>query len=81
MGLGDVNFLAAIGAFLGWQAVLFTVAAGSIVGSLVGVATLPLQRRSHSIKLPFGPYLSAGALLWIFFGPALANWYLGLFQA
>ena len=81
MGLGDVNFLAAIGAFLGWQAVLFTVAAGSIVGSLVGLATLPLQRRSHSIKLPFGPYLSAGALLWLFFGTALANWYFGLFQA
>ncbi|OAI42055.1 hypothetical protein AYO41_04885 [Verrucomicrobia bacterium SCGC AG-212-E04] len=81
MGLGDVNFLAAIGAFLGWQAVLFTVAAASIVGSVVGLATLPLQRRSHSIKLPFGPYLSVGALLWLFYGPALAEWYFGLFRS
>ena len=81
MGLGDVNFLAAIGAFLGWKAVLFTVASASMVGSVVGLATLPLQRRSHSIKLPFGPYLSVGALLWLFFGPALAGWYFGLFQS
>ncbi len=80
MGLGDVNFLAAIGAFLGWQAVLFTVAAASVIGSIIGLATLPLQKRSHSIKLPFGPYLSAGALLWLFFGPALTNWYFGLFR-
>ncbi len=81
MGLGDVNFLAAIGAFLGWQAILFTVAAASIVGSVVGLATLPLQKRSHSIKLPFGPYLSVGALLWLFFGPALTAWYFGLFRS
>lgn len=80
MGMGDVNFLAAIGAFLGWKAVLFTVASGSMVGSIVGLATLPLRGQSHSIKLPFGPYLSVGALLWLFVGPALAEWYFGLFR-
>jgi len=80
MGLGDVNFLAAIGAFLGWQAILFTVAAASIVGSVFGLAALPFRERSHSIKLPFGPFLSIGALLWFFFGPTLSTWYFGLFR-
>ncbi len=80
MGLGDVNFLAAIGAFLGWKAVLFTVASASIVGSVVGLATLPWKGRSPYAQLPFGPYLSVGALLWLFVGPALAEWYFGLFR-
>jgi leader peptidase (prepilin peptidase) / N-methyltransferase len=81
MGLGDVNFLAAIGAFLGWQAILFTVAAASIVGSVFGLASLPFRERSHSIRLPFGPFLSIGALLWLFFGPALSMWYFSLFRS
>lgn len=80
MGMGDVNFLATIGAFLGWKAVLFTVASGSIVGSVVGLATLPWKGRSPYAQLPFGPYLSVGALLWLFVGPALAGWYFGLFR-
>ena len=81
MGLGDVNFLAAIGAFLGWKAVLFTVASASMAGSLVGLAMVPWRGRSPYGQLPFGPYLSVGALLWLFIGPALAEWYFGLFRS
>ena len=62
MGRGDLKFLAAIGAFLGWRAVLFSVFAGSLLGSLVGLATLVIGKRVWSAKLPFGPYLAAGAL-------------------
>ena len=51
MGRGDLKFLAAIGAFLGWRAVLFSVFAGSLLGSLVGLATLLIGRRVWSAKL------------------------------
>ena len=78
MGFGDVKFIAGIGAFLGWKAVFFTVAAGSLVGSVVGVTLLALGPKSRSLKIPFGPYLSAGALLWLFAGPGIVAWYLGL---
>ena len=78
MGRGDLKFLACFGAFLGWQAVLFSVFAGSLLGSVVGIATMLIGKRVWSAKLPFGPYLAGGALVWMFFGGALVGWYMGL---
>jgi leader peptidase (prepilin peptidase) / N-methyltransferase len=78
MGRGDLKFLAAIGAFLGWRAVLCSIFAGSLVGSVVGLTSLLLGRREWSVKIPFGPYLALGALIWMFFGGQLVAWYVGL---
>ncbi len=75
MGFGDVKFLAMIGAFLGWKAVLLTLMAGCLIGALIGSVQKVLSRES---KLPFGPYLALGAFLWIFAGEALWNWYSAL---
>lgn len=78
MGFGDVKFIACIGAFLGWKAVLFSIVAASCLGSIVGIALICLGRRDQSGRIPFGPYLAAGALLWIFAGTAIINAYLGM---
>ncbi|PYJ40416.1 MAG: prepilin peptidase [Verrucomicrobia bacterium] len=75
MGRGDLKFLAAIGAFLGWRAVLFSLFAGSLLGSIVGLITLVVGKRVWSAKLPFGPYLAFGALTWMFFGGVFLRWY------
>ena len=69
MGFGDVKFIACIGAFLGWKSVFFTVMAGSVIGALIAMVTIAMGRREWSAKIPFGPYLSLGALLWMFAGP------------
>lgn len=78
MGRGDLKFLAAIGAFLGWRGVIFSVFAGSLLGSVVGIATLLIGKRVWSAKLPFGPYLAFGALSWMLLGDRLIGWYLRL---
>ena len=75
MGRGDLKFLAAIGAFLGWRAVLFSLFAGSLLGSVIGLITLLVGKPVWSAKLPFGPYLAFGALTWMFFGELALHWY------
>ncbi|MEP6937354.1 MAG: prepilin peptidase [Chthoniobacterales bacterium] len=80
MGRGDLKFLAAIGAFLGWRAVLFSVFAGSLAGSVIGLGTMLIGKRVWSTKLPFGPYLAFGAVFWMFYGETLVRWYVGMIR-
>jgi len=75
MGFGDVKFLACIGAFLGWKGALFSLFAGSMVGALIGVLLLLVTRGRSGGRIPFGPYLALGAVLWVFAGPELLALY------
>lgn len=79
MGFGDVKFMAMIGAFLGWKGVLFTILAGSLAGTAVGLPAKILGKEDSAFsRIPFGPYLALGATLWLFFGPQIVNWYFSL---
>jgi leader peptidase (prepilin peptidase)/N-methyltransferase len=80
MGFGDVKFIAAIGAFLGWQAVLFTVCAASIIGCVAALAGLFIARDKAGARVPFGPFLALGALIWVFGGARLWDWYFALLR-
>jgi len=81
MGLGDVKFMGAIGAFLGWKAVIFTLVVSSFIGGfLVGIPLVLVGKRGLSSKLPYGPYLAAAAALWVFAGPDLILWYMNLMR-
>lgn len=67
MGYGDFKLLAALGAWLGWQALPQIILLSSLVGAIVGIGMIVLKGRDKNIPIPFGPYLaSAGflALLW-----------------
>jgi leader peptidase (prepilin peptidase)/N-methyltransferase len=77
MGLGDVKFMAAIGAFLGAKAVLFSLMLSSVIGSVVGVTLIALRRQAWSSRLPYGPYIALAAALWLFGGKALMSRLLG----
>lgn len=81
MGFGDVKFIAAIGAFLGWKAVLFTIGAGSVIGCVAALAGIFLARDKAGSRVPFGPFLALGAAIWVFGGEAIWNWYFGLFNS
>lgn len=74
MGGGDIKLNAAVGAFLGWKAALLTIFIGSLAGSIVGIVIL---KKTGNRKIPFGPFLSLGACVCLFFGESLLNWYFG----
>ena len=76
MGFGDVLFLMMIGSFAGWKAVLFTILAASIFGCIFAGLWRLIGRSEWGAKIPFGPYLAAGALTWLFYGPQIVHWYL-----
>jgi leader peptidase (prepilin peptidase)/N-methyltransferase len=78
MGGGDVKLLAMIGAFLGWKAVVLTILLGSLVGSLIGVVVIMIRGKDLKYAIPFGPFLSLGAALSLFYGENLIRWYLSM---
>ena len=72
LGGGDVKLLAMIGALLGWPGVVWTIFASSLIGSAVG---LYLRIKNGDERIPFGPYLAAGAFFYLFFGQRIILWY------
>ncbi|HEY1476849.1 MAG TPA: prepilin peptidase [Chthoniobacterales bacterium] len=75
MGFGDVKLIAAIGTFVGWEGILFTIVAASFIGAAYGLTGIALGKRERSSKIPFGPYLAVGAVIWLFWGHMLVSWY------
>jgi leader peptidase (prepilin peptidase)/N-methyltransferase len=67
MGGGDIKLLAMIGAFLGWQSLLFVVFASSLIGSIIGISSIFLQGKDSRSKIPFGPFLALSAMSFLFF--------------
>ncbi len=78
MGGGDIKLMAMIGAFLGWKPALITIMIGSFLGSLVGVTLMAAQVIKREEYIPFGPFLVCGALVALFFGQPILDWYQGL---
>lgn len=77
MGFGDVKLLAMVGGFQGWQASLFSLIIGSVLGTIVGVTLMVVRRGRLDMEIPFGPFIVAGAMLHMLGGPALIDWYFG----
>lgn len=68
LGMGDVKLLAMIGAFFGWEGVFFVIFLASILGSVIGISIIIAKRGDLKYALPFGPFLSIAAVIYIFTG-------------
>jgi leader peptidase (prepilin peptidase)/N-methyltransferase len=75
MGGGDIKLLAMVGAFVGWQGVFFTIFLASVVGTLVGLILMLQSDKGLKLAIPFGPFLSIGAIAYIHFGNNIIHWY------
>jgi len=84
LGLGDGKLLAVIGAVLGWRALPFVVFVGSVVGTAIMLPVVIAARRKaggeasalRHVQIPFGPFLAAAALIYLFAGSALYRYLL-----
>jgi leader peptidase (prepilin peptidase)/N-methyltransferase len=78
MGGGDIKLMAGVGALMGWKAVLLTTFLGSLLGSVIGIFLMVARGKGRKTKIPFGPFLAAGALITLFAGQEILVWYLNV---
>ena len=76
MGYGDFKLLAALGAWLGWQALPGIILLSSLVGAVVGLTMIIVLGRDRQIPIPFGPYLAAAGWIYLLWGATLTGAYL-----
>lgn len=76
MGGGDIKYIAAAGALLGWQQVLVVIFGGSLFGALFGALGMSVKRIKFLTRIPFGPFLVLATLMSIFFGEEMISLYL-----
>ena len=77
MGGGDIKMAAMLGAFLGWQKVLFIFISSAVIGLVISVALMLFSSKLRQERVvPFGPFLALAALLAILYGDSLINYYL-----
>ncbi len=78
MGMGDVNMLALVGAFLGWEGVAITLFSSALAGAAAGLALVVTGKLNLRSKLPFGTFLAVGAVVSLFWGQEIAAHYRGI---
>ena len=76
MGGGDIKYIAAAGALVGWQKVLLIIFIGAFLGSFVGLFQIAVQKKSRKSLIPFGPFLAAATLITLFYGNLLIKLYI-----
>jgi len=75
MGFGDFKLLAALGAWLGWQAILPIVLGASVLGAVVGLGMKATGALREGRFVPFGPFLAGGGLAVMLLGlPQVLGW-------
>jgi leader peptidase (prepilin peptidase)/N-methyltransferase len=73
MGGGDIKLLAMIGGFLGWKSLIFILLFSSSAGAIIGIAAMIINKKDMKYAVPFGPFLSAAAVAYIFWGNAFMS--------
>lgn len=78
LGEGDFDLMALIGAFTGIEGVISSLFIASWIGTIVGIIYLLLYKQSRECRLPFAPFLSCGAMIYVYFQNSIHIWFTGL---
>jgi len=77
LGGGDVKLLAMIGAFTGPYGVIFVLFCASLVGSIGALVSMSVRRIESTTPIPFGPFLTAAAVFYVFAGREIIDYFFG----
>jgi leader peptidase (prepilin peptidase)/N-methyltransferase len=76
MGYGDFKLLAAIGVWVGWQHLPIVILMSSVVGAIIGITLMLINRKGTDYAIPFGPYLAIAGFITMLYGQDIAHWYI-----
>lgn len=76
IGGGDVKLAAMLGAFFGWKGVFVVLLLSSFLGSVIGLGLMVFSKKNLKLEIPYGPFLSAAALVYLFYGPEIIDFYI-----
>ncbi|MDA3799154.1 MAG: prepilin peptidase [Kiritimatiellae bacterium] len=78
MGFGDVKLMGAVGAFFGISSIFFVLIFSSFLGAFFGIACMILKKKELQSRIPFGPFIAAAVLVFMFWGPSLIDLYINM---
>lgn len=76
MGYGDFKLFAALGAWFGWQSLFLIIMLASVAGAILGILLMIISSKDRNYAIPFGPYLAIAGFVYLFYGPAIIQYYL-----
>ena len=79
MGFGDVKYACVLGIWTGFPGILVNLYLAFFIGGMAALLLFVLQKADMKSRIPFGPCLSAGAILSFFFSARIIDWYWSLF--
>jgi leader peptidase (prepilin peptidase)/N-methyltransferase len=78
MGGGDIKLMAVLGLIFGIKGIFFITLFSFVTGAIISLILLTLKIKSRKDEIPFGPFISLAALIYIFYGLEIINWYIGI---
>ncbi|MDO8669066.1 MAG: prepilin peptidase [Candidatus Buchananbacteria bacterium] len=79
MGVGDIKLAFLMGLVLGWPNILAALFLSFLIGAIIGLGLIIWGKKTIKSEVPFGPFLTIGTLIALFWGGAIISWYLQLF--
>lgn len=80
LGFGDIKMVLLMGLFLGLHRLVVAIFLASLSGLLVGIFLIIFKKKNLKFALPFGPFLSLGSYISLFWGPDILAWLGSLYQ-
>ena len=76
MGGGDIKLMAVLGLMFGVKGILFITLFSFVTGAIISLILITLKIKGRKDEIPFGPFISLSALIYMFYGIEIINWYM-----